>query len=149
MHAFFGIYVISPHNSSLSLCDRNCVRWTSRNSAPTRPEFSRQTNLLGFRYKLCESSIYTHRLCLRSECSYWLHTVFAPSCGLHYFPQAVRLLSHLPLHTNKCTEVIYYLNSVLIIHIKTLYSFVTPTCFDTLCVIIRVHTLFLAKITDW
>jgi hypothetical protein len=56
---------------------------------------------------------------------------------------------HLPPHTNKCTEVIYYLNSVLIIHIETLYSFITPTCFDTLCVIIGEHTLFLAKITDW
>jgi hypothetical protein len=57
-------------------------------------------------------------------------------------------MTHLPPHTNKCTEVIYHLNSVLIIHIKTLYTFVTPTCFDTLCVIIREHTLFLAKITD-
>jgi hypothetical protein len=53
-------------------------------------------------------------------------------------------MTHLPLHTNKCTEVIY----CLIIHIKTLYSFVTPTCFDTLCVIIREHTLFPAEITD-
>jgi hypothetical protein len=58
------------------------------------------------------------------------------------------ILSHLLLHTNKCTKLIYYLNSVLIIPIKTLYSFVTPTCFDTLCVIIREHTFFLAKITD-
>jgi hypothetical protein len=55
---------------------------------------------------------------------------------------------HLSLHTNKCTKLIYYLNSVLIIHIKTLYSFVTPTCFDTLCVIIREHTFFLAKVID-
>jgi hypothetical protein len=55
---------------------------------------------------------------------------------------------HLSLHTNKRTKLIYYLNSVLIIHIKTLYLFVTPTCFDTLCVTIREHTFFLAKITD-
>jgi hypothetical protein len=55
---------------------------------------------------------------------------------------------HLSLHTNKCTKFVFYLNSVLIIHINTLYSFVTPTCFDTLCVIIREHTFFLAKITD-
>jgi hypothetical protein len=55
---------------------------------------------------------------------------------------------HLSLHTNKCTKRIYYLYSVLIIHIKTLYSFVTPTCFDTLYVIIKEHTFSLAKITD-
>jgi hypothetical protein len=52
------------------------------------------------------------------------------------------------IHLSLQTKLIYYLNSVLIIHIKTLYSFVTPTCFDTLCVIIREHTFFLAKITD-
>ena len=58
MSPFVGIaYLISPHNSLLRQWDINCVRLTSRNSAPTRPEFSRQTNLLGFPYKLCESSI--------------------------------------------------------------------------------------------
>jgi hypothetical protein len=75
-----------------------------------------------------------------SSCSWRVRRV---SCSL------ILKMTHLPRHTNKCTEVIYYLNSVLIIHVKTLYSFVTPTCFDTLCVIIREHTLFLAKITDW
>jgi len=58
MSAFVGIiYLISPHNSLLYQWDINCVRLTSRNSAPTRLEFSRQTNLLGFHYKLCVSSI--------------------------------------------------------------------------------------------
>jgi hypothetical protein len=55
---------------------------------------------------------------------------------------------HLSSHTNECTKFIYYLKSVLIIHIKTLYSFVTPTCFDTLRVIIREHSFFQSKFTD-
>jgi hypothetical protein len=54
---------------------------------------------------------------------------------------------YLSLHTNKCTSIIYYLKSVLIIKIKTLYSLIAPTCFDTTRVIIREHSFFLAKIT--
>jgi hypothetical protein len=52
----------------------------------------------------------------------------------------------LSLHTNTCTSIIYYLKSVLI-KIKTLYSLIAPTCFDTTGVIIREHSFFLAKIT--
>jgi hypothetical protein len=54
---------------------------------------------------------------------------------------------HLSLHTNKCTSIIYYLKSVLI-KIKTLYSLIAPTRFDTTRVIIREQSFFLAKITD-
>jgi hypothetical protein len=43
-------------------------------------------------------------------------------------------------HTNKCTSIIYYLKSVLILDIKTLYSLIAPTCFDTTHVIIREHS---------
>jgi hypothetical protein len=53
---------------------------------------------------------------------------------------------HLSLHTNKCSNIIYYVKSVLI-KIKTLYSLTATTCFDTTCVIIREHSFFLAKIT--
>jgi hypothetical protein len=70
------------------------------------------------------------------------------SLGLQCRIRKTLVKLHLSLHTNKYTKLIYYLISVLIIHIKTLYSFVTPTCFDTLCVIIREHTFFRAKITD-
>jgi hypothetical protein len=47
---------------------------------------------------------------------------------------------HLSSHTNKCTSIIYYLKSVLILDIKTLYSLIDPTCFDTTHVIIREHS---------
>jgi hypothetical protein len=75
------------------------------------------------------------------QCIFW---------GINQLLNAVHInfILHLLSHTKKCTELIYYLKSVLTIHIKTLYSFVTPTCFDTLCVIIREHTFFLAKITN-
>jgi hypothetical protein len=53
---------------------------------------------------------------------------------------------HVSLHTNKCTSITYCLKSVLI-KIKTLYSLIAPTCFDTTYVIIREHSFFLAKIT--
>jgi hypothetical protein len=38
----------------------------------------------------------------------------------------IRLLSH----TNKCTNIIYYLKSVLILDIKTLYSLIAPTFYQ-------------------
>jgi hypothetical protein len=54
---------------------------------------------------------------------------------------------HLSLHANKYTSIIYYLKSGLI-KIKTPYSLIVPTCFDTTRVIIREHSFFLSKITD-
>jgi hypothetical protein len=54
---------------------------------------------------------------------------------------------HLSSHTNKCTSIVYFLKMVLIINVKTLYSFLAPTCFDTLHAIIREHSFILAKIT--
>jgi hypothetical protein len=53
---------------------------------------------------------------------------------------------HLSSHTNKCTNIIYYLKSVLILDIKTLYSLIAPTRFNTT----RHHQgalVFLARIT--
>jgi hypothetical protein len=47
---------------------------------------------------------------------------------------------HLSSHTNKCTNIIYHLKSVLILDIKTLYSLIAPACFDTTHVIIREHS---------
>jgi hypothetical protein len=83
---------------------------------------------------------------LSGEFVYFKYVKFATK--VHQKQKCTKVWKCLSLHTNKCTKLIYYLNSVLIIHIKALYSFVTRTCFDTLCVIIREHTFFLAKIVD-
>jgi hypothetical protein len=47
---------------------------------------------------------------------------------------------HLSSHTKKCTSIIYYLKSVLILDIQTLYSLIVPTSFDTTQIIIREHS---------